>query len=277
MIKKELKISEIDKLTEKIFLHFKEKENRSYPLLLTTKQIKKELLKLYEDSNSNYILDRDNGEIIGFCGYYIIEKEKYLQTTIFVSFNHNDEFIIKVLNYFKTKYTDYIKMIGLEAENIFISSKLKKFGFELVDDLYSTTLELKGYIRKENSNVEKINLLQWEDYKEIHERNFGKGYWNFKRIKEDFNNWIIYSIKEKDMIKAYVFIRFSYNGFDCEIFGMYGNDINYRIALIKHLIASIEGKKLLYYFIADYDEMMACKELGFKIHGHYHAWQIKTH
>lgn len=264
----------IDKLAKKIFLHFKEKENRSYPLLLTVEQIKKELIKIYRNPNVKYILDEDGNEINGFCSYYTIDQEKYLQTTIFVSFNYNKEFVIKVLNRFKIKYPGYTYIIGIEAENNFISNALRQFGYKLVDDLYSTTIKLANNKYQENFDIKKVDLLQWKNYEKIHEKYFGEGYWNFERIKDSFDSWIIFGIKEKEHIKAYIFIKNDYSGLNCEIFGIYGNEIDIRLKLIKHAMSNLKNKKILYYFIEDYNEMLACEKMGFKIRGHYQAWRL---
>lgn len=262
-----------DLLVEKIFLHFKDIKNRSYPLLLKKEEIKRSLEKLKNDSDSFYILDEEDDNILGICGYYVIEKEKYLQTELFVSLNNNKEFIYKVLNYLIETYPNYTIDIGVEAENIFLIDELKDKGFSVIDDLYSATIKLNVSNNKEYSDIEEIDLTQWENFKEIHQRYFGKGYWDFCRIKDNFSAWKIYCLKEEQQIKAYTFIKSSPNYETCEIFGIYGDDIDDRIKLIEHSLATIKDKKLMYYFIEDYDEMEACKKIGFVIHGHYQAWE----
>ena len=47
----------IETLADSIHLHFKQKENRSYPLLLTRDRIEEELNKLITDSDFYYILE----------------------------------------------------------------------------------------------------------------------------------------------------------------------------------------------------------------------------
>lgn len=125
----DMKLNKWDLLTEKIFRHFQEIKNRSYPLLLEKKEIKEALEKLQTRSDSFYLFDEEDEEIQGICGYYIIEEEQYLQTTILVSFNHNQKFIDEVLTHLKKTYPGYTLHIGLEAENTFVIEVLKNNGF----------------------------------------------------------------------------------------------------------------------------------------------------
>lgn len=265
-----------DLLVERIFLHFKDIENRSYPLLLKKEEIKKTLEKLNNDLDSFYLLDKEDDDVKGICGYYTIEKEKYLQTELFVSFNYNKKFINQVLNYLIEKYPDYTIDVGVEAENVFLIDELRDKGFSIIDDLYSATIKPYLLNTKEYPDVEEIDLDQWDNFAEIHKQSFGDGYWNFDRIKDNFDIWKIYSIKENNRIKAYIFVKSSFDDESCEIFGIYGKNVDERLRLVQHALASLRNKKLMYYFIEDEKEQEACKELGFEIHGHYQAWAYKV-
>lgn len=265
----------LDLLAEKIFLHFKEKKNRSYPLLLEKEEIKKELEMLKNNPNSFYLLDEADGEIQGICSYFIIEKEKYLQTTIFASLNHKKQFISDALNHLIDKYQEYTINVGVEAENILLINELMDKGFMIIDDLYSATVKPDILAGELYSDVESVDLSRWSDFKEVHQRCFAQGYWTFDRIKINFDIRKIYCIKKNSSIKAYIFVKSSPCDETCEIFGIYGDSIDDRLKLIEHSLASLKEKVLMYYFIEDYDEMEACKKLGFDIHGHYQAWEYK--
>lgn len=271
----EAKMEKLDLLADKIYLHFKETKNRYYPLLLEKEKIKQTLEKIKNNSDSFYLLDKEDDDIQGICGYYIIEKEKYLQTEIFVSFNHNKKFINKCLNYFIKTYPGYTIDVGVEAENSFLIEELKNKGFYIVDDLYSATIKPDECTVKKYSDIELIELAQWDNFKEIHQKYFGEGYWNFYRIKENFDIWRIFSIRDEQNIRAYAYIKISPNDDTCEIFGIYGDNIDDRIMLIENSLQALSDKKLMYYFIEDYDEMKECKKLGFDIHGHYQAWEYQ--
>lgn len=266
----------LDLLAEKICLHFKDIKNRSYPLLLEKEAIEEVIENLKNNSSSFYLLDETDGEIQGICGYYIIEKEKYLQTAIFVSFNHNKKFIHKALNHLRETYPGYTLNIGVEAENTFIIDELKNNGYWIMDDLYSATIKPYLSNSKRYSDIEEIDLAQWDNFEEIHHQYFGEGYWNFDRIKANFDIWKIYAIKASTDIKAYVYIKSSPKDESCEIFGIYAENVNNRLRLVEHALASLKDKKLMYYFIEDAKEKEACKELGFEIHGHYQAWEYEV-
>lgn len=271
----DLEMNKPDLLAERISLHFQEIKNRSYPLLLEKEEVKEVLKKLKGQSDSFYLLDEADDEIQGICGYYIVEKEKYLQTTIFVSLNYNEKFIKKSLDYLRETYPGYTINIGVEAENVFIIDELKNNGYWIIDDLYSATIKPNLINSQTYSDIEEIDLAQWENFKEIHQQNFGQGYWNFQRIKDNFDIWKIYSIKETNGIKSYVYVKSSSKDDSCEIFGIYGENFDYRLRLIEHALVSLKDKKLMYYFIEDEKEKEACKELGFEVHGHYQAWEFK--
>lgn len=262
-------------LSEKIFRHFQNPKNRSYPLLLERDEIKEELVKLIKNSDSFYLLDKADDEIQGICGYYILEEEKYLQTTIFVSFNYNKEFVHKVLDHFIEAYPNYRLIIGLEADNSFLSDELKELGFKMIDDLYSASIKPNVFMNNVDSNIEEIDLVQWEDFKELHQHFCGEGYWTYDRIKDDFSGWKIYCIKEEYQTKAYAVIKVGSDDETCEVFGVFGDDLEDHIKLIEYSLASLRDKERMYYFIEGDDEMDACKELGFTIHGHYQAWEYK--
>lgn len=265
-------MNNLDVLVEKLFKHFKDINNRSYPLLLEKDEIKKNLLSLHTDNHSFYILDKDDDEILGICGYFIVEKEKYLQTNLFVSFNRNKEFVDRVLDYFRVKYPDYTVNIGVEATNHLVIEELKNYGYRLIDDLYSATI--KPYVSKGKlfSDVKKIDLDQWDNFQDIHQKYFGAGYWNFERIKNNFNLWTIFSIINNNQIKAYIFIKNDSDNDNCEIFGVYSDNIADHMKLVEHSVASLSAKKLMFYFIEEDKVKELSKDLGFKIHGHYQAW-----
>ena len=110
-------------------------------LLLEQEKIEETLEKLKSNSDWFYLLDNIEDEIQGICGYYIVEKEKCLQTTILVSLNNNKKFIHKALNHLRETYLGYTLNIGVEAENSFIIDELKNSGYWIIDDLYSATIK----------------------------------------------------------------------------------------------------------------------------------------
>lgn len=265
-------MADLDLLVEDIYLYFKNVSNRSYPLLLTKDKIQSSLKKLQSDNDSFYILDKENDKILGICGYYVIEREKYLQTNLIVSFNHNKNFINEVLKYFRLNYPDFTINIGVEADNNFVIEELKNQSYLLIDDLYSATINPSASRSKQFSDVKKINLDQWDNFLDIHQKYFGVGYWNFERIKNNFNLWTIFSIIKNNQIKAYIFIKSDSNDDSCEIFGVYSQNIADHMKLVEHSIAALNGKKLMYYFIEEDEIKDLSKDLGFEIHGHYQAW-----
>lgn len=272
----EMNMDEVDVLAEKIYLHFKEAHNRSYPLLTEKEKIKDVLRKLKSDPNSFYLVDQDGAEVRGICGYYIIEDEKYLQTMLFASLNRNPTFIRQTLRYLKTTYPNYAINIGVEAENRFVIEELRKSGYRMADDLYSATLNLCDSDSRAYSEVEAIDLAQWDDFAEIHQAAFGEAYWNFDRIKNKFGIWNVFSIREGKRIKAYIFVKNAPDDESCEIFGVYGENYEDQIRLIEHAAASLKDKKRMYYFMGDEKVKEACQELGFVIHGHYQGWEYQA-
>lgn len=263
----------VDKLSEKIYIHFKEKKNRSYPLLLTKEDIKTELNQILTDENADCILDKKADEISGICAYSIDEEKKYLQTLIFADFDQNSEFILRVLDYLNENYSDFTKNIGVEAENLLLTDALKQKNFKLTDDSYSTSIKPRDYKSEKNLNFEKIDFEAWQEFKDIHDENFSDYYWTYERIKDNFNDFKIYSLIEDSVIRAYIFIRCSKVNSACEIFGIYGEDIEDRIALIEYAVEEIKDMHRLYFFTDNFEEMQACKRIGFKIHGHYQSWE----
>ena len=265
----------IDLLAEKIYLHFRDAKNRSYPLLLEKEEIKKVLERINNSSNSFYFIDEIDGEIQGICIYYINNKELYIQTEIFLSFNHNKKFINEVLSNLIETYPDYIIDIGVEAENSFIIDELKNKGFKIMDDLYSTSIKVNERRYSKYPDIELIVLNQWDSLKKIHQQYFDSGYWTFERIKENFDIWKIYSINNDQQNKEYIFIKTSPSDGSYEIFGIFANSLEERKRLIEHSLASLNDNESMYYFIENEKEVEICKKLGFTIHGHYQDWQYK--
>ena len=174
------------------------------------------------------------------------------------------------MNYLIESYPDYIIDVGVEDENSFLIDELKDF--TIIDDLYSAAIKPYESTGKNYSDIEEINIEEFENFKEIHQSYFGEGYWNFERIKDNFGIWKIYFIKDKKKIKVYIFIKIISNE-NCEIFDTYGENIDDCIKLIEHSLSALNDRKLMYYFIEDYDEMQVCEKLGFEIHGHYQVWE----
>ena len=265
----------LDLLAEKIYLHFMDVENRSYPLLLEKEEIKKSLEKTNKSLDSFYFLDKIDDEIQGICSYYINKEDKYIQTEIFVSFNHNEGFINKVLSNLIESYPDYTIDVGVEACNSLLIDELQKKGFKIMDDLYSASIKVNESNYSKYPDIESIDKAKWDLFKKIHQQYFAEEYWTFDRIKENFDIWKIYSINDGQQIKAYIFIKTSLSDETCEIFGIYSNSLEEGKRLMEHALASLNDKEIMYYFIEDEKEVEACQKLGFTIHGHYRDWQYK--
>jgi hypothetical protein len=264
-----------DALTEKIFQHFQVKAHRSYPLLLTKPQIRKELEALENDPHASYIQDNAEGDIRGICGYVVDPSSKYLQTTLFVSLDRNPTFIADALDHLIAHYPDLAIHVGVEADNQLVIDGLQARHFRVDDDAYSTTIAPMTADVRSHPHVASVTLSQWQAYRDIHDRAFSDGYWTHEKIEQHFDDWRIFGIRDGAHIRAYLIMKSPPDHPASEIFGIYGKDLHDRICLIEHAVAASREKKILYYFTDDVEEVDACRALGFDVRGHYLDWVLE--
>lgn len=260
-------------LAEKIFEHFKERENRSYPLLLTKAKILQELRALEENRQAGSFSEETGGETEGFCGYIFDEEERYLQTVLFVSFRREPGFVRRALGHLKENFPDYELLVGIEAENSLLKEALQQQSFVLGDDSYALSLEPSASGSPLPPGLKRLDEAGWRALEGLHEAHFGDCYWNHKRISSCFDEWFIAAAEEQGRTAAYAFTKLSRDGSAAEIFGVWGRDPAWRLRLISGTAGAIKEQKLLFYFTEDEAEAKACEALGFEIKGHYQAWE----
>lgn len=78
------------------------------------------------------------------------------------------------MNYLIESYPDYIIDVGVEDENSFLIDELKDF--TIIDDLYSAAIKPYESTGKNYSDIEEINIEEFENFKEIHQSYFVEGY-----------------------------------------------------------------------------------------------------
>lgn len=262
----------IETLTPKLVRHFKDKQNRSYPLLLTKEQIGRELNHLVKGEQTGNFLDERDGDITGFLGYAVDPEGKYIQTQIVASFNRDVSFILQSLDRLIDRYPDYTLDVGVEADNELVVDAVKQKSFSLLDDTYAMSVHPRRGLGRIHPEIVQVTAAAWEDYRDLHERAFQDYYWTHAKIGKDFANWIVYSMKDGKQILAYTFIGCNPTTRAAEIMGIYGYALNDRIVLIEHAVGILREMKILYYFTEDPDEMKSCQKLGFELHGHYQLW-----
>ena len=166
---------DIQALTTKLHRHFKEKEHRSYPLLLNEEQIERELNSLATGERTDWILDERDGEITGILGYAADPQAMFLQTLVLASFTCERDFIERALEQLIDRYPDYTLQVGVEAENQLVVDVVKQKNLSLADESFAMSLELAARGRR-HSDITRVDAAAWDDYRVLHEQAFGDYY-----------------------------------------------------------------------------------------------------
>lgn len=175
----------------------------------------------------------DESKLKGVLCFCTIPNDKYLQTIGFSVYDEKvaDEF----LEYINENFNSFSSYIGITKENKIVSESLLKKGYHCIDDSVMMKLNFVNYAVMNDSKVTRITLTNKESYLKFHNIHFEDGYWNTKRISENFDEWYIISIIKRNAIVGAAFIK-DYKNNKSEIFGIYANDEIVYTDLIRGLL-----------------------------------------
>lgn len=213
-------IQEIDakRIDEAVTFSWKlceDEEHCSYPIYASMSEMKdkystNELLGYYDDE-----------ELRGVLCFYTIPNDNYLQT---VGFYVCDEKVSDAfIEFIHDNFNSYSSYIGITKENKIVSQSLLKMGYRCIDDSKMMELNFINYDTIDINKVNKITLANKDSYLKFHNMHFEEGYWNTKRISDNFDEWYITAIIENGNIVAGAFIKDLKNN-TSEIFGVYADD-----------------------------------------------------
>ncbi len=195
--------------------------NKSYPLLSSDKEIQEELIKCINNEDCELLCISDGENIKGLFGFFSIQEDHYLQTTICCILDSKEPLIL-FLEYLVKHYNGYDAFIGIAASNEMVMKCLVENGYNMVDDLLDYRFEFGsacGFGASACENVEHIELGTLDEYLEFHrEKNNTEGeYWTAERLRRDFKNWDIYIIRRNGHISSSICIR-CFDRTICEVF-----------------------------------------------------------
>ncbi len=101
---------------------------------------------------------------------------------------------------------------------------MTKKGYDLVDDPVDLRLTISEFHNEEISmNAIVVNEENLTEYLDYHKNYFNYGYWNAERIKEKYSSWILFMIKDKELVTGGLFMICEQGNPDpVEIFGVKG-------------------------------------------------------
>lgn len=275
MIIKSGENNNIEELISFSWSHCSSNKTRSFPLFTSKDEIKEKILSRMDDSNNEILGCYEDNKLIGVLLLDVIPNDYYLQTSAFYIEEANDEVGSVFINYIENNYPNYSCFIGLTKENQILTQLLKNNQFELIDDSLMMEINIKDIEPKITANKTiKVGYDELDEYLKFHKKHFESAYWNSVRIKEKFNEWDIFEVKEMDTIKGGTFIK-NYKNNSSEIFGIWSEDSSVYDVLVNGMLAYYKFNKskvekiIIMVEISETALVEVLKENGFKIENTY--------
>ena len=155
---------------------------------------------------------------------------------------------------------------------------MTKKGYDLVDDPVDLRLTISEFHNEEISmNAIVVNEENLTEYLDYHKNYFNYGYWNAERIKEKYSSWILFMIKDKELVTGGLFrICGQGNPVTAEIFGVKGpnEDMVYDLicAGVNKSLAMNQKIRKIIFMAEDTMGEQATKRAGFSIKNRYCCW-----
>lgn len=186
--------------------------------------------------------------------------------------------LIEFLEYINIKYPNIKVFMGFQSENKDACHSLMKNGFKSLEQSYNNVLHLENYvIRDYNYNVEKLDIIDFNSFKKLHDNTDIDIYWNSERIFNEFDDWIIYVYKINDEIKGAIYCK---NERLLEVFGIdyIGNEFDIKVfnSLFVNFLNDMKtyGKEHIIYFAPLLAEKEVLKKFAFKYIGEYKYFEL---
>lgn len=224
----------------------------------------------------------ENGILKGVFYLCVIPEERYFQTGACYVETEVTKYMDQLMEYLSPKYKGYQGIFGYPKENQEMVSYFRRKSAKQLDsaeNLWIRKKELK--IEKDNPHVIQLKEEDLEEYEEVHDSFFPHVYWTGKRLKENFQKWKVFVIKEEERIVAASFINDQ--GKNGEIFGLaclQREDKDSLKTLLGEMLMRCfqqENWACVMFFVEDEEPVQnqVAKELGFWYYNSYISFEMR--
>jgi RimJ/RimL family protein N-acetyltransferase len=283
---RKLKQNEIETAANLSYLLSKNALTNSYPLRNSQKEFLekyKQSLKYSDDELLGYFMD---DELIGVIYLNVLKKDLYLQTSGLFIKNNIEIVMSTFIDYLHKNYNGYEAYIGYPKENEMAINSLLSHGFQIADSSIDQRLEKIEFKPSVLQHfITKIDYTNYPSFAKYHDSKASDIYWNSNRIKENFNDWIIYSYWSDSQIRGSIATKKSkMDPNELEIFALFidkdiankGIEEDLITAVLKDGFENHNIKDVVFFIESDDKKAFEySKNLGFKVYSNYLSFSIK--
>ncbi|KFZ26555.1 MAG: hypothetical protein KQ78_01258 [Candidatus Izimaplasma bacterium HR2] len=273
-------LNEIKEIKDFVFNRSIDATTASYIRLNTMKDVVKTLEREINNEFGELLGIYDNGKLHGVCSYYWIDKDKYMQTTVFVIDGEYNVVADYFIEHMKNGKEDYKLFIGMPGENSNAINYLEKKG-NLSENSVNLILHKPAKVYLRNDNVVKIDKNNFNEFEKFYEKFAIKYdmYWNSKNLLNDISRFDILAYLSDEEIIGVIFAK---NGESSqEIYGLFTDSKESIVfkGLLSELILGIieqsEAVKITYFIDpTNLLELRTAEEFGFEVQDTYKGFEI---
>ncbi len=218
--------------------------------------------KGYQQGDQELLLFISEGNVEGWIQFYFIEKDRYLQTTGFLTNRNTEQALAEFIEYTREHFAGYKLYLGFPKKNSRATAFLQKSGARLVEEAYHDIFLLEdSKLPPVPNGLVRVTESNFSEFREIHQTE-PDTYWNSDRMYAALDKWIIYLLYREEKAVGYLCAR------DGEIYHLGYRDRSFDPEVYKALVAKIlqDFKKVGYPYLIFFNEeesQATALELGF--------------
>lgn len=248
-------------------------KHSGYPVYFDGIKTKEDFVKntwrSYWETNRDVLLFIHEGRVEGLIRFFILEKDRYLQTDGIYTAAHTRKALEEFTEYCRIHYAGYSLYLGFPAENEDATAYLAEAGWSCQEHSYNYVMHLAEYsLREEHTGIRQVTRENFGDFEKLHSKIEADLYWNCQRLYEDLDRWNIYLYDRDGVPTGTIFYT------DGEIFGLnfFDGIFNHEIydALLTRALNDHKRRGLKHIvFFQEEEGRTAASELGFNCVGAY--------
>ncbi len=223
----------------------------------------------------------ENESLVGVVAYFWEDKDKYIQTTLFLVERNYSLVATKMIDYISNHLKGYKAFIGFQKGNqLAISYFKEEMKAECIEDSVVTSIKgFTNYNMQYDMPLEQVTKENFSTYSKFHDifaKEYGI-YYDSVNLLSDLEEFAILGIKEQGEFIASIFFKTDkkistvYGLFVSKEYKDQGQEALLIDGMLDYLSSSFEAVGEVIYFIdrVEADELKAALELGFKIKEEY--------
>jgi hypothetical protein len=164
----------------------------------------------FSNENDEILLYEQNGEVLGWIHYYVLQEDRYVGTCSFCIAEGMRDAINEFAAFAKAHFPGNDLYLGFSTKNTEAVAALRALGFECIEDSFHNVVFPETYeARDEHKNIVPITRENYALFASLHAQDEDM-YWNTERIRNAIDRWKIFAfLREGKAVGAVYFLRYS--------------------------------------------------------------------